>query len=157
MVRLALNHPSNLLDTYFYTDSICDKSVKMLKTYDPDRTESQDQQQLSPGQCSVHSDQYPFIKEFSEFIATVPTNSLVGKLMTRQQRLSAKAFWEAENYGGSESKCIERLKDIYGYHWRQVTTLSDHMAPFRAYCEYVLILDHMRQWENAKKLLQYGK
>jgi hypothetical protein len=31
------------------------------------------------------------------------------------------------------------------------------MAPFRAYCEYVLILDHMRQWENAKKLLQYGK
>lgn len=129
----------------------------MLKAYDPDRAKNQDQQELGPGDRSLHSSKYPFIKEFSEFISTVPTNALVGKLMTHQQRILAKALWEAENYGGSESKCIERLKDIYGYHWRQITKLSDHMSPFRQYCEYVLILDHQRQWNERQKVVTVGK
>jgi hypothetical protein len=129
----------------------------MLKAYDPDRSEDQDQQELCPSDFSSHLDKYPFIKEFSEFISTVPTNALISKLMTHQQRLLAKSLWEAENYGGSESKCIERLKDIYGYHWKRVTSLSDHMAPFREYCEYVLILEHQKQWNERKKVVTVGK
>lgn len=129
----------------------------MLKTNKGKRAKDKDQQQLCVSDGPSHDSEYPFIQEFSEFISGVPMNSLLYTLMTYQQRLLAKAIWEAENYGGSESKCIERLKDIYGYHWHQVTKLSDHMKPFRDYCEYVLILDHLHQWNKQKKSLHCGK
>ena len=72
--------------------------------------------------------------------------------MTQQQRLMAKAFWEACNYGGSREKCEKHLEDVYGAQWRKVTRVEEHMEEERAYCEYVLILDHIRQWDNHQKL-----
>lgn len=144
--------PIVLLDTYFYTDSIRHKPVQMLSTSNGDRGEDEDQDQLGPCQRFSHDDRYPFIDEFSEFIAGVSTESLKTKLMTPQQCQLAKAVWEAENYGGSEAKCAARLKEIYGPKWYEVTSIKEHMSPLRDYYEYVLILDHQRQWEQSKKL-----
>lgn len=124
----------------------------MLDSDNGTRPQDQDQEQLCPCDGSSHDNKYPFIQEFSEFIASVSTESLKTKLMTPQQVQLAKAVWEAENYGGSEAKCVARLKEIYGHNWRQVTSVKDHMAPIRDYYEYVLILDHQRQWEQRKKL-----
>ena len=73
--------------------------------------------------------------------------------MTQQQRSIAEAFWAAENYGGDIKKCEKRLEEIYGKDWCTVTKLSDHMAEKREYYEYVLILEHQRQWENSKNAL----
>lgn len=123
----------------------------MLDPTEDQRTNNDDCQELSPSDGFFHDEQYPFIKEFSELLATVSTNVLKFTLMTFQQRLLAKALWEAQNYGGSESKCIAHLKEIYGSQWRSVTTIKDHMEPERVYCEYVLILDHQQQWNKTKK------
>jgi hypothetical protein len=71
--------------------------------------------------------------------------------MTYQQRLFAKALWEAENFGGSRSKCEARLKEIYGFNWKSITRVEDHMTPEREYCEYVLILEHQKQWNDAQE------
>lgn len=124
----------------------------MLDSNDGGRGQDQNQDQLRPRNRPGHSEKYPFIDEFSEFIAGVSTESLENFLMTPQQKQLAKAVWEAENYGGSEAKCAVRLKEIYGPQWRQVTSIKQHMAPIRDYYEYVLILDHQRQWEQSKKL-----
>lgn len=124
----------------------------MLDSDNGTRPQNQDQEQLCPGDGSSHNKSYPFIEEFSEFIASVSTESLKTKLMTPQQVQLAKAVWEAENYGGSEAKCVSRLKEIYGNNWRHLTSVKEHMAPIRDYYEYVLILDHQRQWEQSKKL-----
>lgn len=114
--------------------------------------QDQDQEQLSVGDGSAHGQKYPFIEEFSDFIASVSTSSLKFKLMTFQQRLFAKALWEAENYGGSISKCKAHLKEIYGDFWYQLTSVEDHFTDEREYCEYVLKLDHLKQWDNQQKL-----
>ena len=114
--------------------------------------QDQDQEQLSVGDGSAHGQKYPFIEEFSDFIAYVSTSSLKFKLMTFQQRLFAKALWEAENYGGSISKCKAHLKEIYGDFWYQLTSVEDHFTDEREYCEYVLKLDHLKQWDNQQKL-----
>ena len=124
----------------------------MLGTRNGDGEQDEDQDQLGPSQVFFHEERYPFITEFSEFIASVSTESLKNKLMTPQQCQLAKAVWEAENYGGSEAKCAARLKEIYGPNWREVTSIKEHMKPIRDYYEYVLILDHQRQWEQSKKL-----
>lgn len=124
----------------------------MLNSDHAQGAKDQDQQELGNCDRSLHDERYPFIEEFSEFLASVPTKALKYTLMTYQQRLAAKAFWEAENYGGSKEKCIKHLTEIYGPRWRSVTRLEDHMEEERVYCEYVLILDHMRQWDKHQKL-----
>lgn len=124
----------------------------MLDTTESDRHQKQDQDQLSPRNRTSHGKKYPFIDEFSEFISGLSTKALEQHLMTQQQRQLAKAIWESENYGGSESKCAVRLKEIYGHDWYKVTSINDHMLPLRQYYEHVLVLDHQRQWEQAKKL-----
>ncbi len=124
----------------------------MLNSSNGDGGENEDQDELGPCQRFSHDERYPFIDEFSQFIAGVSTESLKNKLMTQQQCQLAKAVWEAENYGGSEAKCVARLKEIYGPRWRELTSVKEHMSPIRDYYEYVLILDHQRQWEQAKKL-----
>jgi len=117
------------------------------------RDQQEDQDELSPSQrATFHTKPYLFIDEFSEFIASVSTESLKAHLMTPQQCQLAKAVWEAENYGGSEAKCAARLQEIYGPKWREITSIKEHMTPLRDYYEYVLILDHQRQWEQSKKL-----
>jgi len=113
-----------------------------------------DQKSQKFGVCDLpaHGKRYPYIDEFSDFISTVSTQALKYTLMTYQQRLLAKALWEAENFGGSKEKCIEHLTKIYGPKWRDVTVFQDHMEEERVYCEYVLILDHMKQWDKHQKL-----
>lgn len=124
----------------------------MLNTCPTQGDKDQKSQKLCDGDGSAHSDKYPYIEEFSEFIATVSTKALKYQLMTYQQRLMAKALWEAMNFGGSKEKCIEHLTKIYGPRWREVTPIEEHMEEERVYCEYVLILDHMKQWDKHKKL-----
>lgn len=143
--------PMVLLQFYFYTDSIGDKPIKMLDSTKDQRAQDENQEQLGPGKFFAHDDNYPFLQEFSEFIATVSTKSLKSKLMTHHQRIMANAFWEANNYGGSEAKCVKRLTELYGPQWRKITSIAEHMDAPREYCEYVLILDHQRQWEHRKK------
>lgn len=124
----------------------------MLNTVPTHRGENQDQQKLRICQMATHGDKYPYIDEFSDFIGTVSTKAMKYQLMTYQQRLMAKALWEAANFGGSKEKCVEHLTKIYGPRWRDVTTLEEHMEEERIYCEYVLILDHMKQWDKHQKL-----
>lgn len=64
----------------------------------------------------------------------------------------AHALWEAQNYGGSKDKCIKHLKEIYGPRWHEVTTLDQHMEDPRPYYEFVLLIEHQRQWDERKKL-----
>lgn len=117
------------------------------------RPKNQDKQQLRIGDRPAHEKNYPFIEEFSEFIASVPIASLKYKLMTQQQRSMAESFWAAENYGGDAKKCEKRLEEIYGPDWKTLTSVEENMASVREYYEYVLILDHQRQWENSKNAL----
>jgi hypothetical protein len=147
-----MNHPLKSLDTNFYTDSIGDKPVQMLDATNDQRTEGNDQKELCPGQIPFHGEKYPFITEFSEFIATVSMDALKYTLMTHPQRIMAQACWEAHNYGGSKEKCIKHLKEVYGPQWHKITKFEDHMEDPRQYYEYVLILDHQRQWDERKKL-----
>jgi len=109
-------------------------------------------QKLGVGNGFSHCGKYPYIEEFSEFISTVSTQALKFKLMTYQQRLLAKSLYEAENYGGSTEKCLQHLTEVYGPKWNNYTVFEDHMSTERGYCEFVLILDHIRQWDNYKKL-----
>jgi hypothetical protein len=124
-----------------------------LGTKESKRAENQDQDEFRVCDRAAHDEKYPFIQEFSEFLASVSTDSLKYKLMTCQQRTFAEALWAAENYGGDYRKCEKRLEEIYGSEWRTVTQLKDHMAEVREYYEYVLILDHQRQWEKSKNTL----
>lgn len=112
---------------------------------------------FGPGDRSPHRSCSPHIQEFSELIQKVSTKVLKYTLLTNQQRLFAEAMWEAQNYGGSESKCIKRLQELYGSQWRSMTKLSDHMEPVRTYYEMVLLLDHERQWAEAKKTVKLHK
>lgn len=123
----------------------------MLNPDHPQGSENQDQQKLSVSDWAFHAERYPFIQEFSEFIASVSMNALKYTLMTYQQRLLANAMWEAHNYGGSEAKCKAHLKELYGPKWYQVTSIEDHMENPRPYYEYVLILEHQKQWDEARK------
>ena len=126
--------------------------MQSLDSNKPKRDDEQDQKQFSVSDGTTHGEKYPFIEEFSEFLSSVSTSALKFKLMTYQQRLFAKSLWEAENYGGSISKCTQHLQEIYGYQWRKLTNIEDHFADEREYCEYVLLLDHMQQWDKREKL-----
>jgi hypothetical protein len=141
-----------LSKTDFYTNSIGDKSVQMMSASVDKRAESDYQDQLCPGQAPTHDEKYPFIHEFSEFISSVSMEALKYQLMTHQQRIMAQALWEANNYGGSKEKCIKHLKEIYGPMWHKVTTIKDHMEDFRQYCEFVLLMEHQKQWDEREKL-----
>lgn len=123
----------------------------MLNTSDSERQQDQNQEEFCPGQRFSHGKQYPFIDEFSELLARVSTEVLKFELMTHQQRMMAQGLWEANNYGGSEAKCAKHLNEIYGPKWRKITKIEDHMEPIRSYYEYVVLLDHQRQWDNQKK------
>tara|TARA_Y100001963_G_scaffold124773_1_gene175843 strand:+ start:240 stop:641 length:402 start_codon:yes stop_codon:yes gene_type:complete len=119
----------------------------MLTTNKNRRYKNQDQQQLSISNRSTHDQQYPFLKEFSELIADLPMKELK-ELMSYQQKLFAQSIWEAENYGGSKDKCIKRLTEIYGPNWKEFTSIKEHMASIREYYEFVLRIDHVKQWDN---------
>jgi hypothetical protein len=140
-----------------YSDSIVDEPHQMLNPDNPQGSKKQDQEKFRVSNGPFHHSCSPHIKEFSELIQKVSTKVLKYTLLTNQQRLFAEAMWEAQNYGGSESKCIKRLQELYGIQWRSMTKLSDHMEPVRTYYEMVLLLDHERQWSEATKTVKLHK
>ena len=123
----------------------------MLKPDKANGSEDQDQEQLSPSDGASHEMKYPFIEEFSELLQKVSTDAMKNQLMTYQQRLLAESIWAAENYGGSESNCAKHLKEIYGPRWYEITSVAKHMDDIKEYYKYVLILDHQRQWNEARE------
>ena len=132
----------------------------MLGTNKSERQENEQEKQLSVGNRSFHKSCSPYMQEFSELIHNVSTEGLEKILLTHQQLLLAKAWWEAANYGGSKTKCEKQLEIIHGKNWKKITKVEDHMEPIRDYYEMVLRIDHERQWANVKKdvkLQQQGK
>ena len=134
-----------------YSDSIADEPHQMLNPNEAQGSEDKEQEELGVSDRPSHCSFSPYIEEFSQLLGKVSTEVLKFTLMTQQQRLFAEAVWEAQNYGGSESKCVKRLQELYGSQWRSMTKLSDHMEPVRTYYELVLMLDHERQWAEASK------
>jgi hypothetical protein len=122
----------------------------MLNTNNTNGQKCENQEQLSISNRSTHDKQYPFLKEFNQLIAQVSIDDLENNLLTHTQKNFAKAIWEAENYGGSRTKCEKRLKELHGPKWYLVTSIDEHMADIREYYEYVLQIDHRQQWNKYK-------
>lgn len=118
----------------FYSDSIVNKPVKMLQSNNAEGSQGQDQEQLSPSDCAFHKSFSPFKEEFSELLSKVSTKVLRSELMTYQQRMIARALWQACNYGG-----------------RPTPGDLKNMESERKYCEWVLQIDHEQQWKKAQK------
>jgi hypothetical protein len=118
----------------FYSDSIVNKPVEMLQSNNAKGSQGQDQEQLSPSDCAFHKSFSPFKEEFSELLSKVSTKVLRSELMTYQQRMIARALWQACNYGG-----------------RPTPGDLKNMEPERKYCEWVLQIDHEQQWKKAQK------
>lgn len=118
----------------FYSDSIVNKPVEMLESNEAEGSQDQDQAQLSPSDRPFHGSFSPFKEEFSELLSKVSTKVLRSELMTHQQRMIARALWQACNYGGRP-----KPGDL------------KNMEPERKYCEWVLQIDHEQQWKNAQK------
>ena len=121
----------------------------MLNANNTNRQQSQNQKQLSIGDRATHDKKYPFLSEFSDLISELSIERLL-ELMTQQQKMFAKAIWEAENYGGSEEKCEKRLREIHGPKWYQITSIKENMEDIRGYYEYVLRIDHKKQWDDHR-------
>lgn len=105
----------------------------MLSSNESKRAEDHDQQELCVSQGSLHDD-CTDMEEFSELISRVPIKVLWDELLTHQQRIFATSLWEACNYGGRP-----KPGDL------------QHMEKKRDYAEWVLRMDHRRQWNNAQK------
>jgi len=142
--------PIVLFNSNFYTDSICHKPVQILGSIDTYGSQNQHQQQFSVRDGATHLERYPFIDEFSQLIADLPTKELLS-LMTNQQKALAKSIWEAENYGGDTEKAKKRLSETHGPQWFKSIRFKDYFYPIREYYELVLILEHQRQWDDHKK------
>ena len=128
----------------------------MLDPYPSNRQEGQNQNQLSISNGAAHDEQYPFLKEFSDLIAKLSRKDLED-LLAHQQKLFAKAIWEAENYSGSYEKYRKRLTELYGPHFKDILSkkeLKEHMADIEEYYKYVLRLDHRQQWDKYKKTVK---
>lgn len=108
----------------------------MLSPNKAQRAKDQDEQQLGDSQWSFHGENCPYMDDFNQLLAKVSTKVLWFELMTYQQRLGATALWEACNYGG-----------------RPTPGDLQHMEPKRDYAEWVLRMDHQKQWKNEKNSL----
>ena len=109
----------------------------MLDPDDAKRAEDNDQQKLGNCNWPFHVDECTDMDEFSELLSKVSTDVLWKVLMTSQQRLMAKALWEACNYGGRP-----KPGDL------------KHMEKKREYAEWVLRIDHRQQWNKSQKTVK---
>jgi len=109
----------------------------MLDPDDAKGAENQDQQKLCNGDRAFHVGECTDMDEFSELLSKVSTDVLWKVLMTSQQRLIAKALWEACNYGGRP-----KPGDL------------KHMEKKRDYAEWVLKIDHRQQWNKPQKTVK---
>jgi hypothetical protein len=106
----------------------------MLDPDDAKGAEDQDQQEFCNCDRTLHVDACTDMDEFSQLLSKVSTDVLWKVLMTYQQRLIAKALWEACNYGG-----------------RPKPGDFKHMGKKREYAEWVLKMDHRQQWNKSQK------
>jgi len=109
----------------------------MLDPDDAKRAEDNDQQKLGNCNLALHVEECTDMDEFSELLSKVSTDVLWKVLMTSQQRLMAKALWEACNYGGRP-----KPGDL------------KHMEKKREYAEWVLKIDHRQQWNKPQKTVK---
>jgi hypothetical protein len=105
----------------------------MLNTDNAKRTQNQDQKQLGNSDVALHEDIIPYKTEFSALLAKMSIKTME-MLMTQQQKQMATALWEACNYGGRPKP--ENMRD---------------MEPIRLYYEWVLQIEHSKQWKIAQK------
>lgn len=81
----------------------------------------------------------PFAEDFKELLKAMSTKTMLS-LMSTQQKNFAQAMWEASNFGGrpkpGDLKHVESKRDYY---------------------ELVLMMDHMRQWEEKRRYCQQAK
>ena len=107
-----------------------------MSTINDTREDDNNKNQLSPSNRSFHRERSaPDMEEFSKLLKSVPENILFNELATGQQRQFAQSLWEACNYGGKPKP--GNFKD---------------MEPKREYLEWVLRMDHEKQWcEFLKK------
>jgi hypothetical protein len=102
---------------------------------DASRKKKENKDQLSPGNRSLeHRNKSPYIEDLSKLLKTVPDKILFWELATRQQRILARSLWEACNYKGQPKP--GQFQD---------------MEPEREYLEWVIRMDHDRQWREAQK------
>ena len=109
----------------------------MLSTDDAKGAENQDQQKLCNGDWPSHVDTCTDMDEFSQLLSKVSSDVLWKVLMTSQQRLIAKALWEACNYGGRPNPGDFK-----------------YMEKKREYAEWVLKIDHRQQWNKSQKTVK---
>ena len=110
----------------------------MLDPDDAKGAENQDQQKFCNSKGTrFHVDKCTDMDEFSELLSKVSTDVLWKVLMTSQQRLMAKALWEACNYGGRP-----KPGDL------------KHMEKKREYAEWVLKINHRQQWNKPQKTVK---
>lgn len=106
-----------------------------MNSQDSQRTQDQNQDEFSPSDGTFkHKFCSPHMEEFSKFLKTVPEKVLRDELTTYQQRMVAQSLWEACNYKGKPTP--GQFKDV---------------EPKRNYLEWVLRIDHERQWREALK------
>lgn len=110
----------------------------MRNHLEPSNNQGNNKDQLSVSDGPFHG-RSPFSEDFKELLALMSTKTMLS-LMSTQQKNLAKAFWEAENFGGKPLP--GQLKDVY---------------PIREYYEWVLLMDHQRQWEEKQRYCQQAK
>ena len=105
----------------------------MLSSNDAQGSQNQNQEKFCNCNRSAHGEDSPVWEHFNELLSLMSTKTMV-QLLTTQQKNLALALWEACNYGG---------KPLPG-------NFSD-MEDKRIYYEWVLRMEHRKQWKNAKK------
>jgi hypothetical protein len=105
----------------------------MLDADDSKGTQNQDQQKLGVCNFALHGDNSLYKTEFSALLAKMSIKTME-MLLTQQQKQMAVALWEACNYGGRPKP--ENMRD---------------MEPLRLYYEWVLRMEHTKQWKIAQK------
>ena len=103
-----------------------------MSTINKTRNNNNKKDQFSPGNSSTHRKSCaPDSEEFSKLLKSLPEELLFGELSTHQERQLAQSLWEACNYGGKPKP--GNFKD---------------MEPKRNYLEWVLRIEHEKQWCN---------
>ena len=106
----------------------------MLCTNNTDRQQDDNQEEFGISDGTTHNDQYPFLHDFSQLIATMSIKNLKNDLLTEEQMQLATTLWEASR---SKRQCDPTYKP-------QIKKLRD-------FYEKILIVDHKKQWDEYWK------
>lgn len=106
-----------------------------MSSIDASGQDNEDKNKFCPGNRTTHDkSRSPYMDEFSELLKKVPSDILWNELATSQQRQLATSLWEATNYGGKPKP--GQFKDV---------------EPKRQYLEWVLRMEHDKQWHDSQK------